>query len=88
MTATGIPYFVIGLVVISLLYMAFGPVMDGINDVHKSIAEDPTLATSNEQVDTFDFGRLIFENIPIIVFVGFCLALIIEAIAEHSGGAW
>lgn len=68
--------------------MAFGPVMDGMNDVNKEITENPDLATSNEHVDTMDFGRLIWENMMIIVFVGFCLALIIEAIAEHSGGAW
>ena len=88
MTSTSIPYFIIGLALASLVWITFGPIIDGFNEANEELATDTDLSYSSERLDAWNFGRMIFENLLIIVVIGFVIAMFIEVIAEHSGWGW
>lgn len=88
MTSTSIPYFIIGLALASLVWITFGLIIDGFNDVNEELAMDSHLSYSSERLDAWNFGRMVFENLLIIVLIGYVIAMFIEVIAEHSGWGW
>lgn len=88
MTATSIPYFLIGLALVSLIWIAFGALIDGFNDVNAELGLDDDLPYSAERMDAWNFGRLCWENVLIIVVIGFIVGMIIEAITENTGWSW
>lgn len=85
MTAAGIPYFVIGLAVLSMLYIALGPGVDALNEVHQANLIDSSIPMSSERADTWSMLMLVHDNIMLVVFIGLILLLVMVSIAVHTG---
>lgn len=85
MTSSGIPYFTIGLAIVSLMYISLGPVVDQLNGVHIDMSDDAEIPMSRERADAWGLVMLVWDNIPVIELVGFVFLIIMVGIAEHSG---
>jgi hypothetical protein len=85
MTSAGIPHFIIGIAVLGMLYIALGPCVDILNDVHQDYIVDASLPMSSERADTWTWLMVAHDNVLIIVFLGFVLLLAMVSLAVHTG---
>ena len=81
----GIPDYVIGLAILSMIFIAFGPAVDILNDVHNSMMNDPQIPMSNERANDWTFLMIIHDNILLIILIGFIIMLVMVALASHTG---
>lgn len=88
MSASGLPALYVSLALISLICIAFGPIVDQLSELNKDLSEDPSLPYSYERYDSWNFVMLMWDTWPVWVFLGGILATVIIAMRPSSGGAY
>ncbi len=69
----------------SLLYIALGPGVDAMNEVHQGFINDPDIPMSYERADTWTVLMMAHDNALLIVFLGFIVLLVMVSLATHTG---